>query len=111
MPRIVLIGRAPVERDRRSTGLFRDASRVEIGEVRVIDSHPGLDRHGDVLGGLHGLGHDTGEQFRLPRKHRTAALAGDLRNGATEIEVDVVNEIKLAQHANRSGDGRGINAV
>ena len=47
----------------------------------------------------------------LPRQSGAAALAGDLGDGASEVQVDVVGAVLVDEHPHRALDGRGVHAV
>ena len=54
---------------------------------------------------------DAAEQAGLPRQRGSPALAGDLRHGASEIQVDVVGAVFGDEHGDRLGDGLRVDAV
>ena len=58
-----------------------------------------------------GLGDDRGEEVTLPGQRRAPALAGDLGDGAAEVEVDVVGAVLVDEHPDRRADGAGVDAV
>ena len=54
---------------------------------------------------------DGPQQVGLGRHRGAAALAGDLRRRAAEVDVDVVDAIGVAQHADRLAEHHRIAAV
>ena len=62
-------------------------------------------------GGRDGVGDDGVEQVALPRQRAAAALAGDLGDGAAEVEVDVVGAVLGHEDADGRRDGGRVDAV
>ncbi len=54
---------------------------------------------------------DLAEQRRLGGHRRAAALAGDLRRRAPEVQIDVIDEALVAHHVDRSTEHVGVAAV
>ena len=50
---------------------------------------------------------DRREQPAPPRQRRAAALAGDLRHRAAEVQVDVVGQVLVDDHPHRRADDSG----
>jgi hypothetical protein len=109
---VVELGRgASMQRDGGTALFLSDATSVEEAEVALVDAHPELDGHGDVLAGLHGSSNDAAQQVGLDRDGRAAPLAGDLSDWAAEVHVDVVDPAFAHQTLDRLGDEVGVDAV
>jgi hypothetical protein len=81
--------------------------------VRVVDALAHLHGDGDVAAGTlldDGADHRA-EQVALPRQGRAAALAGDLRDRAAEVEVDVVGPVLRDEQPHRGPSGGWVGAV
>jgi hypothetical protein len=102
---------AGVERDGCSAGILGRASGIEEREVVRVDALAHLDGQRQWARCLDRLIDDVGEEPRLPRQRCSSALAGDLRDGASEVQVDVVGVILGDDDAHGFGDGRRIDAV
>ena len=100
-----------MQRDRGDAGALGDAPGLEVGEVVGVDALAHLDRERDVARGLHGALDDVAEQPGLPGQRRSPALAGDLRHGASEVQVDVVGAVFGDEHGDGLGDGLRVDAV
>jgi hypothetical protein len=96
---------------RRYTGVLGDPASVEERAVLVIDADPELHRDGKVPGRLDRGADDLAEQGSLVGQRRTASSAGDLRDRAPEVEVNVISEIVVAHHLHGLADRRGIDPV
>lgn len=108
---VVLGGGAAVQGDGADALLDGDAARVEVGEVVVVDALAHLHGDGQVTGAGDGLADDGPQQVPLVRQRRAAALAGHLRHRAAEVQVDVVGEALLRDHADGLADGHRVDAV
>ena len=82
-----------MQRDGGGALLLRDQAGVEEGLMLLVDPDPGLDghRHAELVRGTHRLPHDGAQPVPLVGQHAPAALAGDLRHRAAEVEVDVAD--------------------
>ena len=57
------------------------------------------------------LAQDRAKQGALVRERGAAALAGDLGDGAAEVQVDVVGQVLVGDHADGLADGGRVDAV
>ena len=96
---------------RDHSGVLRDPAGVEIRLVLVVDADPELDRDGQGSGRFDGAADYLAEQGSLVRQRGPATSAGDFRNRAAEVEVDVVCEIFVADHLHGLADRRRVDAV
>ena len=98
-------GRAPL--------LLRDMAGFEEGLMVMVDAYANLRGHRNArrLAHTHHTTDDVGEQIGFPRQGRTAAPAGDLRNRASEIQVDVIGHMPIDHDARGLFDDGGIDAI
>ena len=108
-----LLDGAAVQGDGCDAGLLRDAARVEVGQVVVVEALAGLHRHRDVVRRCGGDGgaEDLPEQAPLPRQRSPAALAGHLGHRAAEVEVDVGHAVVGAEDLDGLADVDRVGAV
>src|SRR5690606_21271797 len=108
---VVLGGGAAVQGDGGHALLDGDAPGVQVGQVVVVEALAHL--HGDrqVPGPGDRLAQDGAQQVPLVGQGGAAALAGDLGDRAAEVEVDVVGEVLVDDHADGLADGRRVDAV
>ena len=88
-------------------GVLGDAARLEVGQVVRVDALAHLDGQRHVARRADGAGDDVAEELALPRQGGSAALAGDLRDGASEVQIDVVGPVLGHEDAHGLGDRRG----
>ena len=99
--------------------VLRNAGRIKEGRVVVIytDPHLGGDGNGKFtvfagfFGGAHGGARQILEQIQLPGQGRAAALAGHLRGGAAEVQIDVIRPVFCHQNTHRFGRGFRLDPV
>ena len=113
----VVVERRPRVECHRGCSLgLGDAPGVHVGEVLVVDAHAEL--HGHRYrparlrsSGIHRRTDHAGEQAALVRERRPTAVAGDLRSGATEVEIEVVDHVLAHQPPDGLGHIVGVGAV
>ncbi len=110
-PAVQLLGRAGVEGHRSHALLLGDAAGVQVGEQRVVHAHAELDRDGDGSRCRHRSSDDVAEQGGANGKGRATPLAGHLRDGATEVHVDVVHAHLIDEVAHGRAERARISAV
>ena len=98
LPAIHLRGRATVQSHPGHTFFCCRAAGIEIGEMRIVDTHAHLDRHRPAARGTHSTGHDAAKEVALPRQRAAAALARHLGHRAAEVEVNVIGEVLVGDH-------------
>jgi hypothetical protein len=111
LTRVELGGCARVQRHRGDARSFGDAAGLEVGEVVGVDALAHLDRERDVARSANRALDDVAEQRALPWQRSAAALAGDLRNGASEVQVDVIGPVFGDEHGDRLSDGLRVDTV
>ncbi len=78
----------------------------------VINALAHLDRHRHATGGgRYSRRHDVGEQVALPGQRTTATLTRDLGHGAAEIQIDVISQVLIHDHAHCLAHDVGVDAV
>ena len=100
-----------MERDGCDAGILGDATGVEVGEVIGVDALAHLHGQRDVACGARRARDDVTEELELPRQRSAAALAGDLGDRASEVQVDVVRAVLLDEDADRTLDRGRIDSV
>ncbi len=110
-PAVVLRRRTTMQGDGGDALLHRDPPGVQEGQMIVVDALAHLHRHRPAARVVHRLVQDGPQQRSLVRQRGAAALAGHLRDGAAEVEVDVVGEVLVGDHAHRLADGHRVDAV
>jgi hypothetical protein len=114
LPAVVLRGGAAVQRDGGDALLHRDTPGVEVRQVVVVDALARLHRHRQparAARARHGGAQDGAQQRAFVRQGRAAAPPRHLRHRAAEVEVDVVGEVLLGDHARRAADRGRVHAV
>ena len=108
---VELLGRAGVQRDGGRALLLGDLACAEIGEQLVVHAHAELhrDRHG--ARGRDRRAHDGAQEGLTDREGRAASLAGDLRDRAAEVHVDVVDAVLVDEEPHRLAERAGVSAV
>ena len=107
---VELGGGAGVETDGGRAFGLGDFARVTEGEQVVVDALADLHRHRHPSRAADGGAHDRGHQARLHRDGGAAAVAGDLRHRAAEVQVEVLDAL-ARQHARRLAHLRRVAAV
>ena len=97
--------------DARDAGTLRRSARLQIGEVVGVDALTHLYGQRDVASSAHCPLDDLAEQPELPGQRRPAALAGNLRHRASEVQIDVICAVLSDQHGDRIGDCFRVNTV
>jgi hypothetical protein len=100
-----------VKGNARHSDALGDAPGLQVGEMGGVDALSHLDGERECAGGFHRTLDDLLEEVELPRERRSPALAGDLRNGASEVQVDVVGAVFGDEHGDRFGYGLRVDAV
>ena len=108
-----LLSRPAVQRDGRTAGLLGDPARVEEGLMIMVDADPSLDRDRYAVrcGRVHRSDQDHPQPVALVRQRRAAALAGDLGDRASEVQIDMINAVLVAEDLGGLRHDRRIDAV
>jgi hypothetical protein len=107
---VELLRGARVQRHGRNSGVGGDATRVEIGQRRVVDALAHLDGDGHRTGRTHGRGDDVAEQRPMHRQRRAGSEPSHLGHRTTHVEVDVIGAVLLDGDAHRVGDDPRVDA-
>ena len=91
--RVGLFEAPRVQRDARGADVLRDPAGLEEGRMVGIDAGAHLDGDGHITCPVDRGRDDVAEQVALPGQGGSAALARDLRDRASEVEVDVIGVV------------------
>ncbi len=107
-----MLGRGPaVQRDGGHALVDGDAAGVQVGQVVVVDALAHLHRDRQAARVSDGGAEDGAQQRALVGQRGAAAAPGDLGDGAAEVEVDVVGQALVGDHADGPADGLRVDAV
>jgi len=108
-----LLSRSAVQRDGRTAGFLGDPARIEKGLMIMVDADPSLDRdrYAVTCCRFHRSDQDHSEPVALIRQRRTTALSGDLGDRASEVQIDMINAVLVAENFSGLRHDRRVDAV